>query len=645
MANGTMSARLKMVLFSLHFSVGIFLAPRPAKAATIVNGIPLKAAVRVAPKSSKAFMAQLCEDLKANSDSKMSEVERVQKLRGAGELQACKSTAVTPMQPGSVSTCLSIVTNLCPPAARELEAAVPTTNASPVASGVSWQTAFVQGLAQYLQQRAGQEMTLWLEQDFFDSLCVEELPPIGGHSKLTGAALFPQTCRLTQDDPTHMGSTFAAALRADLEAMPATLGGYQLKVDPRILSTLMGVLIGIREGKPPLELIAGLSQNQDLLSLCPDSGAGVDQNTYDAACGLIGIGFVVSWAQDMETTQSAATTIDSIAQQIVKLAAANPKLKLKSGLTTDDVKPFLTDIQSIFVLVQNWQSLPTTTPAEQAARGGMLLGRIIDAVEDGTKMLGSSTFFFPPDTSDWGKLEKVLRATSTLLQGDVADGVQLGIEAVLAIDPNLPKSVVQLLTMSADLAGAKSPDEINSALQNDLAPLGSWRGKHQSSMISLSAFAGFAGGWEEPLVKLANSSNAGGLKGNLAFGAFAPVGIDFTVPSCLGATGAFVSVLDVGQLLTSPINPGSGGGATSKTAQPGGSIEIVQVLSPGMYLHTSIGNSPITFGVGAALAPLLRTYQLDGSSNKSEYSMLRYNAFLAVDLNLLPIARGHASAQ
>jgi len=25
--------------------------------------------------------------------------------------------------------------------------------------------------------------------------------------------------------------------------------------------------------------------------------------------------------------------------------------------------------------------------------------------------------------------------------------------------------------------------------------------------------------------------------------------------------------------------------------------------------------------------------------------MLRYNAFLAVDLNLLPIARGHASAQ
>jgi hypothetical protein len=509
--------------------------------------------------------------------------------------------------------------------------------ATPMPSpGVTWQTSMVQGLTRYLEQRAGQELTLWLEEEFVYSLCKAKFHIKG--QEVIGSALFPQTCELAHDDTTHLGSTFAAALRADLEQLPVSLASYALGVDAVIPESLFEVLLGLREGKPPLELIAGLSQNPKLNALCPSPAAA--PANVNAACSLVALGYVASFCQDIETNPS--VNLDTLASSLVPLATANPGLGFKATLTAAEVKPFLSELQAIYVLVRAWHDAPATTAGERAARGGILMGRILDAVNRGLPMLDSPKFpfFFPQGASSWTKIEGVFRASSTLLQGDVGTGVQQGLHAVLALGTPLPKSVVRVVTVAADLAGATTPDQVQSALQSSLAPLGSWRGKHRAHMIALNAFVGVTGGYEYPLTKLGNGDKP--LDGNGSFAAFAPVGLDFTLATGPCALGAFVSVLDVGQLLSTPVAPTSNDEPEGKTAEAGGDVKIAQVLSPGMYLHGSIGNSPITFGVGAALAPSLRTYRAE-TGETSAYSMLRAGAFLAVDLTLLPITRSAES--
>jgi hypothetical protein len=101
--------------------------------------------------------------------------------------------------------------------------------------------------------------------------------------------------------------------------------------------------------------------------------------------------------------------------------------------------------------------------------------------------------------------------------------------------------------------------------------------------------------------------------------------------------GLFMSVLDVGQLLSTPLSSGS---STSSKPVAGGSFSLSQVLSPGIYGRVGLGSTPFVLGGGVAYAPGLRKYESPDAASSQQLSVLRVQGFLAVDLTLFPIATG-----
>lgn len=97
------------------------------------------------------------------------------------------------------------------------------------ASGMSWQGTLVTGLADFMVDRANQELVLWFVSAFKKKLCAES------------SALFPQTCTLlnaTESSPASHGALLSSAIRADLEGMPIASFGYLYGLGGNISSLL-----------------------------------------------------------------------------------------------------------------------------------------------------------------------------------------------------------------------------------------------------------------------------------------------------------------------------------------------------------------------------------------------------------------------
>jgi hypothetical protein len=309
--------------------------------------------------------------------------------------------------------------------------------------------------------------------------------------------------------------------------------------------------------------------------------------------------------------------------------------RLDATADHDVVATFLRKIQAIYTLV----STPVSgSGSDGAARGGQLITALLAAIDAADPMLETNAKAKFNDV--WQQLEPALTATAETLEGQIAKGVDDGLAALSTIlkGANVPAPLVTTISLASDLGAAQTSQDVQTALQTAAAPLGSWRDKHKHFSVTVNGYVGGAVGYEQPL-----KGTSPDLPGGAAAGAFAPVGIDVAGPVGDWCLGVFVSALDVGQLLTSPVSASTGqqnGVQTPKTAVAGGDVNIVQVLSPGGYLHTSLGNSPITVGGGVSAAPLLRYYE-DAAGTKSPFSMLRVNGFLAVDLNLIPIYVNH----
>jgi hypothetical protein len=519
-----------------------------------------------------------------------------------------------------------------------------------VLGGAGWQSSVVQGLAQFLQERAEEEMVVWLEDQFITALCTRSYTLVsvsGAQTTLAGKELFPETCLHTTATGRHLGATFTAAIRADLEALPLVLSTRLLNVSSTVARAVADVLRGVRQGRPPLELLAELSANADLKTACkapvPDK----------AACALVGIGIVISQTGDalkpanqlnLEMTEaSPADPVPAVMRAINELCKRLAGCPVRT-LEVDPTKPahaedrrqledVLRAVQALYALVDGWRQSSGASASDLLSRGGQAIERLVVVVDATVLLLDPKNEF----RTAWPSFQPAVRAAAVVLRDQTAEGVRdaLLVAANLAKDKNLDPRLVRYISLAADLGAARDAAGVRTALDSAAAPLGSWREKHRHGTITVTSFVGLAGGYERP-VQGARSD----LKAGLAAGGFAPVGIDFAHPYCGGWTaGLFISALDLGQLLTSPIDPktGDAGDAEAKTAEAGGEFEIVQILSPGAYIHTSIGNSPVTLGAGVSLAPRLRTYVVNGTGEELKYSMLRVNAFLAVDLNLLPI--------
>jgi hypothetical protein len=503
--------------------------------------------------------------------------------------------------------------------------------------GAGWETAVLTGLATYLGQRAQQEVVAWLEQDFIQHLCQDSIP-LGNGISVLGSNLFPATCAITDPSAPNIGTVFAAALRDDLEGLPLQLVFRVANLNPAIATDLSNRLQSIQQGSPPLEVIAGMGSKDPPsteYTLCSTKSDPV-------ACGLYAVGVLAGWSGDAQTTRQnleseidqggvIAAFVDAVNAACTAIGTACPLRTLDATADHDAIANFLEKVQALSAIVT---ASVSGSGGDAAARGGQIIQAVDAIVDAGVPFLNTnaeSTFKTP-----WAKIEPALNATAELLMGQTSDGVSDGLKALAAIlqGADVPQGLVTTVSLAADLASAHTAQDVQAAIEAAAAPIGSWRTKHDHFSIDINSFVGVAGGYEAPLV-----GPAQGLKGGWAAAAFAPVGIDFAGPYLdQWSWGVFVSAIDVGQLLSTPIDASTSSGG--KTAVADGDLHVVQVLSPGLYVHTSIGNSPIILGGGACFAPLLRYYS-DANGNKSPFSMASVHAFLGVDLDLIPLYTSH----
>ncbi len=91
-----------------------------------------------------------------------------------------------------------------------------------------------------------------------------------------------------------------------------------------------------------------------------------------------------------------------------------------------------------------------------------------------------------------------------------------------------------------------------------------------------------------------------------------------------------MSIIDLGPYLSF--------GAENNDLELQDNLEFEHLVSPGIYFTFNFfKNYPLLFGFGGAYTPNLRD-----DENGDAVSVLRYQAFLSMDLTLFPVARGAA---
>jgi hypothetical protein len=127
------------------------------------------------------------------------------------------------------------------------------------------------------------------------------------------------------------------------------------------------------------------------------------------------------------------------------------------------------------------------------------------------------------------------------------------------------------------------------------------------------------------------------------------LGLDVSFPVRASTLGFYVSVVDLGGLLSLPLGDaavrlrGADGVERTATLDVTSRISPEQVLSPGLYFRWGIGRSPFVLAAGASMIPFGRRVQearAQGDAGATPFSadasVFRVGAMLAVDLTLFP---------
>jgi hypothetical protein len=515
--------------------------------------------------------------------------------------------------------------------------------ATAATAGMSWQTAFVTGLAQFLSDRAQQEVVLWLVEQFQKDLCKND----------TTKVLFHETCTLLDPDCGYAdlppGAILASAIRADVEALPAAILTRYAHLSESTAKAIVQLFIELRNGHPPLELIAGWSEDDELKNSCK---AGDDY----LACGMVLTGAVIVEAGDVavpsptatidEASQAAFDAAKTTMKEVCDQSADAPKKTLCNKFVDNfDLAKVKTLLRAAANLAQKIDQVGKSgTPA--ADKAAEILGAVKQVIDAGAKLMPDVPIGQgkPSVVVIWRSVDDGIDATTAMLAGRYAEGVRKIVAFVRDVaNDSLPEPLPRYLVMIVDLSSAKTSGDVQAALQVAAAPVGSWRDKRKACSISVTGLVGIAGGYELPF-----SADGGKRVGAVNGGLMGAVGFDFAFPMGQNSThGFFLSVLDVGQLISTPIDPQAGKAAADKsttTAKAGTDFQLVQVFSPGFYYRFGIGKSPFTLGAGLSVAPQLRLYETSGASaGKELFSMMRFSAFAAVDVTIFPIYRHSVS--
>jgi hypothetical protein len=203
---------------------------------------------------------------------------------------------------------------------------------------------------------------------------------------------------------------------------------------------------------------------------------------------------------------------------------------------------------------------------------------------------------------------RIIRDVARSLPGPGSPGVEI------------PEGVLRVLNLGADLAAARSAEQVSAVIETFAAPVGSWRLKSRNRFsIWLNGAFGLAGG--EEYTRSHTDSSGVSRPGEWASQGqfFAPLGVDLSWGvSASWHLGFFVSLVDVGAL--APLS--------SNSADT--SFNALSFVAPGLYLRFGVPEVPLLFGLGASHRPFARTVTVDGADQSLAATTV--SAFVAVDI-------------
>jgi len=526
---------------------------------------------------------------------------------------------------------------------------------------------FVEGLTNFVLDRAKLEAIAYFEERFHASLCEPD-------PEAARVSYFPAVCdvlanaRAAGFSLASASREMRAAARRDLRALPDN-ALYQQYV--RTNSSLfamsrvwLGLAVRLRANTLPAREVFGA-----LASVSPgacdgpkDDKAVADCNRRLRALALVGTLLELGMRVADEGGIEKATLADALllrheAQQSagdVATQAPEYAKKLIEALSAlqgirASVKALAGQASEVEEKIRQARAASGAERKAQLRQVALVLSRFADGVIDVTE--ASAVALRGCSAGDCGLDGDKLRAMVVESTGVIRSYSRLARDVledrwtVVAVEISqlyLRKAsgqgatlVGQYSPVIAELSGAQSSAEVQKILTEAAAPAGSYREKFRGNTRSITAFVGFGYGREYYSTADANGSWP-------AHGLFAPVGIHVTTPVKQkrlfgGAVGVYLSVLDLG--------PYASYRESSSDIEKQPNVGLRQLVSPGAYLTYNVSwgsvpgttlydwfnKSPWVVGIGVARTPsLLRT------TTDESVTSTRWQVFVAVDVTLFP---------
>lgn len=572
----------------------------------------------------------------------------------------------------------------CAPPGRELQPRFlggQGTFPSPIpaaAPAANWELAVINGVSDFLAERAKSELRLWITDNALENLCRE---------KGQAFEYFPATCQLKKmysyGAPTSE-AIYVKSFRSDLTTLPAYLvwknegrnndaaWGYVLT------NYYLSLRSHTQNDQSILSLTAGLAQAGIMKDAVKDGGC----LRSSPNCSLYWAGTLTEaylWSRSASSDKERAyrfiaglfIALDESANKPATNALTTRFLALAATAKDDfgkisDELLVLKDIES--QLKAEFARLKVARESKQTDQEQLaiqikiieLSAKTVAATEPLIKDLGLGDSGSPSIEQAMNRTESIakiagymsvgqysdafseLAPVASCLAGKVADDEPIcnGWKQIRCGDDNNADScksvkqgiatIGQHMPLVIGLADAKTSEDVKHVLDNTASPAGAWRLKQTSDMNSITALVG--GKFSSEQLRSTTSGNFSSYTGN-AIGVFAPVGIDFTWATSdqRNSYGILLSVIDLGN----PVSARLSGNSTSQVVDTTNNAQLRDVLSLGIYAHRNIENSPLVYGIGVSYSPTLRRALTTGGT-QSNLSSFQLGVFMAIDITMFP---------
>ena len=194
----------------------------------------------------------------------------------------------------------------------------------------------------------------------------------------------------------------------------------------------------------------------------------------------------------------------------------------------------------------------------------------------------------------------------------------------------IPK-IAKYGTFMANVADAKTSEDVKAALDNAILPVGSSSIKKYARFnVSIQSYLG-------AFLRFGKKSSDPGYAWTDRWGVSAPIGISISRGlNKYGSLSAFLSFVDLGAIVDYQLKVDSvinSNGDKVPSISKDYKIELGQIFSPGGYLVYGFGaNIPLALGLGAQYGPGLSKIDIDAGMPVVLNPKWRFNVFLSVDL-------------